>query len=157
MICILTEISFSNICDQPNIKKYIDNCDYFSLKTDIKHKKQIYDEMWIWIDWYAIYSNKPLYLVIMTDNMWYYYTRNNELKHKCKLTHWKLIPAYADEWGKNKPLFMELRMWNSRKYFRSICDNIEKEDFTGKKIKQVKLDGNINEIEDITDQIINKI
>ena len=70
MYCVLSQNPIKDFFQATSKTEYAYNSNYFSVKPYIK-KKDIYDSLFGWVNWYPLFERKPLFLAVMTDNYWF--------------------------------------------------------------------------------------
>lgn len=129
MYCILSHNPIKDFFQATSKTEYAYNSNYFSIKPYIK-KKDVYDSLFGWVDWYSLFENKPLFLAVMTDNYWYRNIDESErIRRTALFTNWNNIPSNILE--------ME-----DRKYKTVILKN----NFNENEIVEIKLGGKTNEL-----------
>ena len=94
MFLILSNISFQELIEKPDLKKYVCDCDYFSLIRR-SNKKEILWWMDNWVLWYSLFHTEPLYITVISDKDWYPVSGN--LQNSIRITTWKNTPKYIEE------------------------------------------------------------
>jgi hypothetical protein len=103
VVLILSNISFQELTEKPDLKEYVINCDYFSFRC-CSNKKEILWWMDNWVLWYSLFQTEPLYITVMSDNNWY--TMAGTLQNSIHITTWKRMPRYAED-AKNYQLIAD--------------------------------------------------
>lgn len=149
MYCILSQNPIKDFFQATSKTEYAYNSNYFSIKPYIK-KKDVYDSLFGWVDWYSLFENKPLFLAVMTDNYWYRNIDESErIRRTALFINWNNIPSNILEMKDRKyksPLPEKARLWNDSDYFKSMCEVILKNNFNENEIVEIKLDGKTNEL-----------
>ena len=141
MVGMLMQIPYEEFLKIEDKYKYAVECEYISIKTNNITKRNLHEEFYGWVDWYAIFSDKPLYFVVMQNNIWYKITEGTKLKNTFMFTNWKCIPTNTKEAESRKPIPKDKQMWHDFNYFENICEKICQNNFTVNPIMEVKLDG----------------
>lgn len=149
MRCILSQKPIADFFQAENKTEYAYNSNYFSIKTDVK-KNDIYDNLYAWVDWYAVFDNKPLFLTVMTDKYWFRNVNESEsIRRSMLFVNWGNIPSNSlenDSQKFKKPLAIDKRLWNDFSYFEAICEVIKSNNFNKNEMIEIKLDGVSNEL-----------
>ena len=149
MYCILSQNPIKDFFQATNKTEYAYNSNYFSIKPYIK-KKDIYDNLYAWVDWYTVFDNKPLFLTVMTDKYWFRNVDESEsIRRSILFVNWGNIPSNILEMKDRKyksPLQEKARLWNDSDYFKSMCEVILKNNFNENEIVEIKLGGKTNEL-----------
>ena len=139
MVGMLMQIPYEEFLKIEDKYKYAVECEYISIKTVGVTKRNLYKEFDVWADWYAIFSDKPLYFVVMQNKSWYKITKGTKLLNTFKFTKWKYIPRNESEITNTLPI--DKRMWNDFEYFEKVCEKICQNNFNKNPVVEVKLDG----------------
>ena len=130
MYCVLSQNPIKCFFQSKNKTEYAHSSNYFSFKTNVK-KKDIYDSLFGWVNWYAIFENKPLFLSVMTDNYWFRNIDESEdIRRSVLFANWGNIPSNELQINSNKfknPLAIDTRLWNDSSYFESTPRNSSSE------------------------------
>lgn len=149
MYCVLSQNPIKCFFQSKNKTEYAYSSNYFSFKTNVK-KKDIYDSLFGWVNWYAIFENKPLFLSVMTDNYWFRNIDESEdIRSSVLFANWGNIPSNELQINSNKfknPLAIDSRLWNDSSYFESIYEVIKFNNFNKTEMIEIKLDGVSNEL-----------
>ena len=94
MFLILSNISFQELTEKPDLKKYVCDCDYFSLIRCLD-KKELLQCMDGWVTWYSLFHTEPLYITVISDKDWFCVAGN--MQNSVKTTTWKNTPKYIEE------------------------------------------------------------
>ena len=142
MNIIISRKPIKELLDSKNSDKYIDSLDFILIKTFLT-KKDVYDRLACWLNWYAIFSNIPVYLGVLSDEFYYKY---NIKPSSSMYTKWDNIPTSAgpsnfDELGKQS-LPDEQRLWHHESYVHSIYEfYIKNNNFKHNPFIEIYLDG----------------
>ena len=74
MYCILSKESISNFFTSEDQREYIDSKDFFAIQGLIT-KKNLYDKIAGWVNYYPLFERVPFYLAVMTDNYFFSHTQ----------------------------------------------------------------------------------
>lgn len=147
MYCVLSQNPIKDFFQATSKTEYAYNSNYFSVKPYIK-KKDIYDSLFGWVNWYPLFERKPLFLAVMTDNYWFRNINDSEdIRRSALFANWGNIPSNILQMKDRKyksPLPEKDRLWNDPDYFKSMCDVILKNNFNENEIVEIKLDGKNN-------------
>lgn len=103
VVLILSNISFQELTKKPDLKEYVLNCDYFSLRC-CPNKKDILGWMNSWVLWYSLFHTEPLYITVISDSDWYPVA--GKFQNSMHITNWRHTPQYAED-AKNYQLIAD--------------------------------------------------
>lgn len=132
MVIFLAQIPYEEFKALPDKKTYALQCDFVSIKTRIK-KRNLYEEVYAWAEWYNLFSATPLYLYIIKDKEWQITLENDGLKNSVRFTNWKTIPKNTFEAESYNMIPESERLWQSQNYLYNTCQDIIQSDMSNTK------------------------
>lgn len=148
MYCILSKEPIFNFFSSENQKEYIDSKDFFAIQGLIT-KKNFYDKVAGWVNYYPLFENDPLYLAVMTDNFFFKHTQKTS--RTFTTLKWDRVPDDPDT-QKDFVLPKDKRLWQGFGYFISICQMIKTHNFRIQPFYEIKLTGNKIDMEITNEQ-----
>ena len=142
MYCILSKESISNFFTSEDQREYIDSKDFFAIQGLIT-KKNLYDKIAGWVNYYPLFERVPFYLAVMTDN--YFFSHTQKTSHNIFMTlKWDNLPDERLPFEEQKKYVLpkEQRLWNGFGYFIEIYQMIKAHNFRIQPYYEIKLTGN---------------
>jgi hypothetical protein len=143
MYCILSKEPISNFFASEDQRGYIDSKDFFAVQGLIT-KKNLYDKIAGWVNYYSLFEKVPCYLAVMTDN--YYFSHTQKTSHSIFMTiKWDNLPDEKLPFEKQKKYVLpkEQRLWELG-YFMGIYQMIKTHNFRIQPFYEIKLTGDNN-------------